>query len=89
MQNTFYNPEETIQDTIVPTEQSTDGTMLRGIVHDESARQMGGISGHAGLFSTKTDLEHFMNIWINGGVYKNKKILNETLIKSAVTNQTP
>lgn len=38
-----------------------------GIVHDENARSMGGVAGHAGLFSTASDLAKYVQVWMNGG----------------------
>ena len=42
--------------------------MLRGIVHDPTARRMGGVAGHAGLFSTAADLAIFCRMLLDGGV---------------------
>lgn len=51
-----------------------------GVVHDPIARAMGGICGHAGLFSTANDLQHFSEMIINNGWYKNNEFLKkETL----------
>src|ERR1039458_7892727 len=41
--------------------------MLRGVVHDPTARRMGGVAGHAGLFSTADDLAKFAQVLLNGG----------------------
>ena len=41
--------------------------MLRGVVHDPTARRMGGVAGHAGLFSTGDDLAKFAQALLNGG----------------------
>ena len=41
--------------------------MLRGVVHDPTARRMGGVAGHAGLFSTAADLAIFCRMLLNGG----------------------
>ena len=57
---------------IAPTEpDSPKGSMLRGIVHDPRARALGGIAGHAGLFSTADDLAIFAQMMLNGGVGPN------------------
>jgi uncharacterized protein YbbC (DUF1343 family) len=53
---------------IAPTEQTTDG-MLRGIVHDPTARNMGGVAGHAGLFSTAADLAKFARAVMKGTMF--------------------
>ena len=48
-----------------------------GIVHDPVARSLGGVCGHAGLFSTVTDLQHFAQMILNGGQYQGTRILQE------------
>jgi len=53
---------------IAPTEQTTDG-MLRGVVHDPTARDMGGVAGHAGLFSTAADLAKFARAVMKGTMF--------------------
>jgi CubicO group peptidase (beta-lactamase class C family) len=47
------------------TERRTDGTPWNGTVHDENARLMGGVAGHAGLFSTVADLATFCAWWVS------------------------
>ena len=47
------------------TERRADGTCWTGIVHDENARLMGGVAGHAGLFSTVADLARFAGWWVS------------------------
>ena len=44
--------------------------MLRGVVHDPTARRMGGVAGHAGLFSTAADLAIFCRMLLGGGAYR-------------------
>ena len=51
---------------IAPTEYDENGKMLRGIVHDPTARRMGGVAGHAGLFSTAGDLAKFAQQLLSG-----------------------
>jgi len=52
----------------------------RGYVHDEMAHNMGGIAGHAGLFSTVKDINHFIEMVLNGGTYKGKKVFDKRTI---------
>ncbi|MGH7568007.1 MAG: serine hydrolase domain-containing protein, partial [Gemmatimonadales bacterium] len=59
MRDTRFLPPPAWRDRIAPTERSQDGTIIRGTVHDENAWRLGGISGHAGLFSTAPDLARF------------------------------
>ena len=51
---------------IAPTE-FVDGHMLRGVVHDPTARRMGGVAGHAGLFITTADLAKYCRMLLRGG----------------------
>jgi len=51
---------------IAPTEQTPEG-MLRGVVHDPTARRMGGVAGHAGLFTTVHDLTLYCRMLLHGG----------------------
>jgi CubicO group peptidase (beta-lactamase class C family) len=60
MADTMFAPPERLRERIVPTEIDPDrGGLLRGVVHDENAYAMGGVAGHAGLFSTAADLARF------------------------------
>jgi CubicO group peptidase (beta-lactamase class C family) len=59
MTSTRYLPPSEWRDRIAPTERSQDGTIILGTVHDENAWKLGGVSGHAGLFSTAPDLARF------------------------------
>jgi uncharacterized protein YbbC (DUF1343 family)/CubicO group peptidase (beta-lactamase class C family) len=52
---------------IAPTQYDEKEHMLRGVVHDPTARRMGGVAGHAGLFSTGDDLAKFAQALLNGG----------------------
>ena len=61
MRSTRYLPPESWRERIAPTEHDTvfRHRLLRGEVHDENAGRLGGVSGHAGLFSTAPDLARF------------------------------
>jgi uncharacterized protein YbbC (DUF1343 family)/CubicO group peptidase (beta-lactamase class C family) len=52
---------------VAPTQYDENEHMLRGVVHDPTARRMGGVAGHAGLFSTGDDLAKFAQALLNGG----------------------
>lgn len=60
----------------------------QGIVHDENTESMGGISGHAGLFSTVKDLAKYASMIENDGVYQGKRILSEAALQLARKNFT-
>jgi len=59
----------------------------RGYVHDEMAHNMGGVAGHAGLFSTVKDLSHFIEMILNDGVYKGKRIVSKRTLDLFCTPQ--
>lgn len=65
------------------------GDYKRGIVHDENCEAMGGISGHAGLFSTVKDLGRFAEMLEKGGLYNGRRFLSEASLKLARQNFTP
>ncbi|MDL2231379.1 serine hydrolase [Porphyromonadaceae bacterium OttesenSCG-928-L07] len=54
--------------------------ILKGYVHDPTAFLLGGIAGHAGLFSTAEDLAKIMSIYINGGEYGGDQFLSDSTI---------
>lgn len=60
-----------------------------GIVHDDNTESMGGISGHAGLFSTIADLATYASFIEQGGVFKGKRILSEQSLQLARQNFSP
>ncbi len=67
MKDTGYLPAASLRPRIAPTEMMKDGTILRGVVHDPTARYMGGVAGHAGVFSTADDLAKFCQMLLDGG----------------------
>ena len=67
MKDTGYLPSAALMPRIAPTETQKDGTILRGVVHDPTARYMGGVAGHAGVFSTADDLAKFCQMILDGG----------------------
>jgi len=74
MKDTGFNPPASLRLRIAPTEK-IDGQWLRGVVHDPTARRMGGVAGHAGLFSTAADLSIFCRMLLDGGRYNGVRIL--------------
>lgn len=67
MADSTFQPPTALLPRIAPTERQKDGTILRGVVHDPTARYMGGIAGHAGLFSTADDLAKYCQMMVSGG----------------------
>ena len=82
--HTFYNPTEHGIDSvnIAPTEYDTHyrNWLVQGVVHDENAYAMGGVSGHAGLFSTADDLAKILQMLLNGGTYDGHRYLKPETI---------
>ncbi|MBS1023699.1 serine hydrolase domain-containing protein [Gluconobacter cerinus] len=56
MSHSGYLPDAALQPDIAPTQYDDQHHMLRGVVHDPTARRMGGVAGHAGLFSNAQDM---------------------------------
>jgi len=78
MSQTFYRPADSLRYRVAPTEISPPrGYPLRGEVHDENAFAMGGVAGHAGLFSTASDLALFAQMMLNGGEYNGVQIVSK------------
>src|SRR5678816_77560 len=81
MRDTFYRPADSLRYRIAPTEVTPPrGYPLRGEVHDENAYALGGIAGHAGLFSTAADLSIFAQMMLNGGTYDGVSILSDSTV---------
>ena len=75
---------------IAPTERLPDGTLLRGDVHDPTARKMGGVAGHAGLFTTTADLARFARMLLAGGVAEDgRRLLSAESVALLTTPQSP
>lgn len=90
MNSTFYNPDDQMKKICAPTEQDNywRNKLLQGEVHDETAALLGGVAGHAGLFSTVKDLSNFMSMMMNKGVYKNQRIVNAETINIFTNKQS-
>jgi len=81
MRETFFRPHWTLRDRIAPTELTPPrGYPLRGEVHDENAFALGGVAGHAGLFSTASDLAVFAQMMLNGGEIDGVRIVADSTV---------
>src|SRR5882762_3089100 len=89
MQDTMYRPARKLWPQIAPTEIDNNlrHRLVQGEVHDENAFAIGGVSGHAGLFSTAPDLAAFCQMLLNGGVYAHQRILRRATIAQFTTPQ--
>jgi uncharacterized protein YbbC (DUF1343 family)/CubicO group peptidase (beta-lactamase class C family) len=94
MKDTTFLPPPSMTPRIAPTENCTplgwpcqgpDMRMLRGVVHDPTARRMGGVAGHAGLFSTAADLSIFARMLLGGGAYQGTRILAPLTVQKMTT----
>jgi len=84
MTHTRFLPPAAWRARIAPTQYDEHELMLRGVVHDPTARRMGGVAGHAGLFSTADDLSKFAQALLNGS-----SILPSQMIEKMTTPQQP
>jgi CubicO group peptidase (beta-lactamase class C family) len=86
MHATCFCPPAALYPAIAPTEidMAWRGGLIQGSVHDESAHTLGGIAGHAGLFSTAADLQRFCQAWLTPGI-----VLQEATIQLATRNHAP
>ena len=82
MKNTMYNPPRESWDNVAPTEIDTlwRKSLVQGIVHDENACILGGVAGHAGLFSTASDLAIITQLLLNKGTYAGIRYLAESTV---------
>ncbi len=67
MKDTRFLPPSSWESRIAPSEEDENHRLLRGVVHDPTARRMGGVAGHAGVFSTADDLALFAQALLDGG----------------------
>src|SRR5918997_2119093 len=82
MTDTYFKPPESLRTRIAPTAvTSARGYPLRGEVHDDNAAALGGVAGHAGLFSTVSDLSIFAQMLLNGGTYGGVRIASDTAVE--------
>jgi uncharacterized protein YbbC (DUF1343 family)/CubicO group peptidase (beta-lactamase class C family) len=97
MKDTTFLPPAALSRRIAPTENCTpfgwpcEGpkmSMLRGVVHDPTARRMGGVAGHAGLFSTASDLAIFCRMLLDGGTYQGIRIMSPLAVAKMTTPAT-
>jgi len=85
MTHTRFVPPAVWRQKIAPTQYDENEHMLRAVVHDPTARRMGGVAGHAGLFSTADDLAKFAQALLNGG----DGILSAATVEKMIQPETP
>jgi CubicO group peptidase (beta-lactamase class C family) len=90
MTSTMYRPDTTLRGRIAPTEfDPWRQRHIRGEVHDENAYMLGGVSGHAGFFSTAADLTRFARMMLGGGILDGVRILRPATIAQFTAVQDP
>jgi uncharacterized protein YbbC (DUF1343 family)/CubicO group peptidase (beta-lactamase class C family) len=88
MRDTGFLPSSNRLARIAPTEQSEIG-ILRGVVHDPTARRMGGVAGHAGLFTTVADTARYARMLLNLGELDGVRIFKPETVKLMTSVQSP
>ncbi len=91
MKDTTFTPSAVQWKRIAPSDSKPEGrgVLLRGEVHDPTARYMGGVAGHAGMFSTADDLAIFVEALLNGGTRHGVRILGPLSVEKMTTPQSP
>ncbi len=97
MRETMFLPPASLRSRIAPTEiNPATGKPLRGEVHDDTARYMGGVAGHAGLFTTAADLAKFAQMMLDEGQVKGDqgesngvRLFNAATVKKFTSPQSP
>ena len=87
MSETMYLPPEELKTRAAPTEKR-DGQWMRGEVHDPRAYELGGVAGHAGLFSTAADMAVYGQMLLGGGTYAGTKVMERSTVESMITART-
>lgn len=85
MTHTRFLPPADWVPQIAPTEYDEQKKMLNGVVHDPTSRRMGGVAGHAGLFSTADDLAKFAQALLEGGA----PVLSPLAVQKMTTPEQP
>jgi uncharacterized protein YbbC (DUF1343 family)/CubicO group peptidase (beta-lactamase class C family) len=98
MKDTTFLPDAAMRSRIAPTEaceplawpcNKPGVPMLRGVVHDPTARRMDGVAGHAGLFSTGHDLSIFARMVLGGGQWNGARVLSPLTVARMARPATP
>jgi uncharacterized protein YbbC (DUF1343 family)/CubicO group peptidase (beta-lactamase class C family) len=88
MIDTAFNPSKGKLSRVAPTEVE-NGVPVRGVVHDPRARRMDGVAGHAGLFTTASDLARYARMMLNFGELDGVRIFKPETVKLMTSVQTP
>ncbi len=88
MTSTRFVPPADWKKRIAPTERDELGQMLRGVVHDPTSRRMGGVTGHAGLFTTAADLARYARMILRDGELDGARVLKAETVGKMQRVQT-
>src|SRR6478672_9051643 len=86
MKDTGYNPTDKARTAATEYQTAPPRGMVRGEVHDENAWSLGGVAGHAGVFSTADDLAILAQALLDGGAHRGRRILSGQSIEALLTN---
>ena len=99
MRDTGFLPSAALLPRMAPTERCDtldqwpckrpSARPLRGVVHDPTARRMGGVAGHAGLFGTAGDLSRFARMLLGGGTLDGVRVLAPATVARMISRATP
>ncbi|MEY4385392.1 MAG: hypothetical protein RLY20_675 [Verrucomicrobiota bacterium] len=89
MRDTGFLPPKEKLARIAPTEAENGNPPWRGVVHDPTARKMGGVAGHAGLFTTAADLARYARMLVNLGELDGVRLFKPETVKLMTSVQTP
>jgi uncharacterized protein YbbC (DUF1343 family) len=91
MPNTMFNPPTSLRARIAPTGiyKGPGKKVFRGRVHDPTAGRMGGVAGHAGLFTTADDLANFCRMLVGRGSFDGNTVLSPLTIRKMISPSTP
>ena len=90
MKNTIYNPPDSLKRFCAPTEYDNywRHRQIQGEVHDETASMLGGVAGHAGLFSTAGDIAKVLQMLLQDGEFNGKQIIKSKTVKLFTKRQS-
>lgn len=98
MRSAGFTPMPARRPLIAPTQFCTaygwpcdgeDQILLRGVVHDPTARRMGGVAGHAGLFASAEDVSRYARMLLRGGELDGQRVLSPAGVSRMTSNATP
>ena len=90
MNESEFQPPATLRGRIAATEIDPDtGQPFRGVVHDPTSRYMGGVAGHAGLFTTADDMAIYAEMWLGLGQRAGVRIFDPLTVKKFTEPGTP